>query len=81
MSSCNSTHSKEEAQEGRIVKPMSHIMVGYDATSNKDQVRRSASAMTVDLRKFGTVSGKRYVKPFGELVCVWGFEKALLTGN
>ena len=52
-------------------------MVGHDMKSNNDCVFRSASAMTADLSKFDTESGKKYGDPLGDPVCVCGFEKAL----
>ena len=57
------------------------VIVAHDAISDKDYVLRGAAAMTVDFRKLGTVSGKKYGKPLHDPVCVCGFEKAFQLDN
>ena len=58
MVSHNSIRREEEVQVGRTEKSMRHVMVGHDATSNKDRVPRAAAVMTIDLNQFGQMSGK-----------------------
>ena len=73
--------AKNNVQEGRVVESGCRVTATYNMSLNKDCRLRGASAMTVDFGKLGTISGKKYGEPLEDLVCVCGFENALLTGQ
>ena len=52
MSSYNQVCRKSDAQGGRTVKSVYHVMVAHHMTLDKDYVLRGAVAMAVDLSKF-----------------------------
>ena len=81
MSSYNQACRKGDVQDRRIVNSGRRVMVAHDVPSDKEYVIRGAAAMAVGLRKFDIISGKKYGKPLDDLVCVCGFEKALLAGQ
>ena len=81
MSLYNQASRKSDVQENRPVKSGRRVMIAHSMNLNKDCVLRGASAMTVDLSKFGSISGKKYEEPLGDPVCVCGFEKALSAGQ
>ena len=71
----------EDKRRGRIVKPECQAIFAPQPFSNKYNLLRAASAMHVDFSNLGSVSGKKYLKPLGEPVCVFGFEKTLSAGK
>ena len=80
MSLYNQACHRNDVQEGRIVNSGRCFMVAHDTTSSKDCILRGAAAMSVDLSKFSSLSGRRYGDPLDDPVCVRGFEKALSAG-
>ena len=68
-------------QSGRIMRSGCYVMVTHDTTSGQGCFLRGAEAMSVDLSKFGIISGKKYGELLDDPVCVCGFEKALSAGQ
>ena len=58
MFSCNQACHKNDVQEGCLVESGRRVMVAHNAKLNKDCALRSASAMTIDLSKFGSIPGR-----------------------
>ena len=81
MSSYNQFSRKGCVQDGRIIKSGRHVMVAHTMKLNRDCALRGASAMTIDLGKSGSISGKKYGEPLDDPVCVCGFEKILSAGK
>ena len=81
MFSYNEACHKNDVREGRFFESGRRVMVAHNTKLNKYCALRGASAMTVGLSKFGSISGMKYGEPLDDPVCVCGFEKALSAGQ